>query len=219
LRPEILRERLWPIARESVVIHDKHFARPEALTFPGGVTLARDEIHQDHVGINASALKSQPLQPLRGSAKSRNRYIFTITLGRSGSAYLTELLRSNLPDSEVHHERMWPDGFGLDTPDVSHLMSFNTHGNTAAVKQFWRQKFSVIGAGNTATYVETSHLLAKVGLMENLGTFLQNTEVDIVLLRRDLEKTVISLLARGDFINSGMSWTFYLDWNYPRHFH
>ncbi len=52
--------------------------------------------------------------------------------------------------------------------------------------------------------------------MENIGLFCQNARVDIVLLRRDIAKTVQSFIARGDFINTGLAWAFLLDWNYPR---
>jgi len=47
------------------------------------------------------------------------KLIFTLTAGRTGTMYLAELLRANLPDTEVHHEILEYDSFGVDTPEIS----------------------------------------------------------------------------------------------------
>ena len=125
-------------------------------------------------------------------------------------------MRTNVPHAEVHHERMGADQFGLHSPDMSHMMRFNTDGNAHHIHQFWRRKAALIGSGTKPVYAEISHLLAKAGLMENIGLMCQNARVDIVLLRRDMAKTVESFIARGDFINTGLAWAFLLDWDYPR---
>lgn len=142
--------------------------------------------------------------------------LFTATTGRSGTAYLAELLHANAPEAEVHHEILRYDAWGIDTPDLSDLVQFNAYGNTPKVQAFWRQKLSRIAANPTALYAETSHILAKAGLMENLAPLTARSQVVIVLLRRDMLKTINSFQARGDFLNKGNMWLWYLDPDYPR---
>ncbi len=129
--------------------------------------------------------------------------LFTVTTGRSGTAYLAELLRANLPQAEVHHEILRYDAWGVDTPDLSDLAQFNAFGSTAKVQDFWRQKLGRIAAKPVAFYAETSHILAKAGLIENLAPLAARAQVVIILLRRDLLKTISSFQARGDFLNKG----------------
>ena len=141
--------------------------------------------------------------------------IFTITTGRSGTAFLAELLRVNLPDAEVHHEILRYDAFGVDTPDLSHRVQFNAFGNTEKVKAFWKQNLDRIAAKPVGVYAETSHQLAKAGLLENLATLADGRRVCIVLLRRDIVKVVGSLQSRYDLLNKGNMWLWYLDPDYP----
>lgn len=216
-----LREQVWPYARTSVVIHDSKFKVLGARPYPGRGVIARDELQLSHIGSNAHLLKEAPACPPRSKSSARpislrKQCIFTIAPGRTGTAFVAELLRSNVPRAEVHHERMGADQFGLHSPDISHMMRFNIEGNVHDIHQFWRRKAALIGSGVDPVYAEISHLLAKAGLMENIGLICQTSRVDIVLLRRDITKTVQSFVARGDFINSGLAWAFLLDWNYPR---
>lgn len=216
-----LREQVWPFARTSVVIHDSKFKVLGARPYPGRGIITRDEMHLSHIGSNAHLLKEAPARPPSGQMgvqplSRRERCIFTIAPGRTGTAFVTELLRANVPDAEVHHERMGADQFGLQSPDISHMMRFNIEGNVHDIHQFWRRKAALIGSGAEPVYAEISHLLAKAGLMENIGLICKDTRVDIILLRRDMAKTVESFVARGDFINTGLAWAFLLDWNYPR---
>ncbi len=145
------------------------------------------------------------------------RALFTITTGRSGTAYLAELLRLNVPGAECHHEILSYAGFGVDSPDLSDLTQFNALGNTVKVQRFWAQKFARIAAKECSLYVETSHQLAKAGLLENL-TRLTSEGVDVLIvdLRRDVTKTVCSLIRRYDFLNKGNMWLWYLDPDYPK---
>ncbi len=213
---KFLREKVWPVARSSVLIHDSKFDVLEAKPYPRHTAVGRDELHLSHIGSNAHLLKKTPPRSATGAVDAREQCIFTIAPGRSGTAYTAELLQRNVPDAEVYHERMGPGQFGLHSPDISHMMRFNTEGNVADVHQFWRRKAALIGSGAAPVYAEISHLLAKAGLMENIGLLCRTTRVDVVVLRRDITKTVQSFIARGDFINTGLAWAFLLDWNYPK---
>ncbi|MCP5084149.1 MAG: tetratricopeptide repeat protein [Alphaproteobacteria bacterium] len=218
---KFLREQVWPIARTSVVIHDSKFVVLGAKPYPQSGMVSRDEHHLSHIGSNAHVLKSAPARGMSGKLagkplEARKQCIFTIAPGRTGTAFLAELLRSNVPRAEVHHERMGLGQFGLHSPDISHMMRFNTEGNVHHIHEFWRRKAALIASGGGPVYAEISHLLAKAGLMENVGLICQTARVDIVLLRRDIAQTVQSFIARGDFINTGLAWAFLLDWNYPR---
>ncbi|HET9764809.1 MAG TPA: hypothetical protein VFR50_14905 [Casimicrobiaceae bacterium] len=64
------------------------------------------------------------------------QFVFTLTTGRSGTQYLAELLRQNLPDAECYHEICGWDRFGVDTPDLSHMTLFNSQGNVESVQAF-----------------------------------------------------------------------------------
>ncbi|MEM8685693.1 MAG: tetratricopeptide repeat protein [Pseudomonadota bacterium] len=213
---KFLREKVWPVARASVLIHDSKFDVLGAKPYPRHSALGRDEAQLSHIGSNAHLLKKPPPRCATGTVNTRSQCIFTIAPGRSGTAYTAELLQRNVPHAEVYHERMGPGQFGLHSPDISHMMRFNTEGNAEDIHQFWRRKVALIGAGAAPVYAEISHLLAKAGLMENIGLLCRTTRVDVVLLRRGITKTVQSFIARGDFINTGLAWAFLLDWNYPK---
>ena len=143
-------------------------------------------------------------------------FVFTMTTGRSGTAYLAQLLQQNLPDAESYHEILGWDRFGVDTPDVSHMTLFNSQGNVEKVQAFWRGKLVRIAATPRRFYVETSHLLMKAGLIENIGLPTARGTVHLIALERDIVETVLSFRRRLDFVNKGNWWLWYLDPHYPR---
>ncbi len=145
-----------------------------------------------------------------------SRFVFTITTGRSGSAYLAELLGSNLEDAAVFHERTGWLNFGVVTPDLSDFTVFNSVGNVPKVQAFWKRKLDRDLAGPKRVHAEASHLLAKAGLLENIGLLTgQGATVEVIILQRDVLATLWSFYNRFDFVNNGLSWAFYLDLNYP----
>ncbi len=144
------------------------------------------------------------------------KFIFTMTAGRTGTHYLASLLKVNLPDAEVHHERLGYDQFGVNTPEISHLTLFNSQGNVPPVRAFWRQKLTRIAQTQARYYVETSHILMKAGLIENIEILLPAGEVHLVCLHRDMLKTMLSYHKNYDFTNLIMLWAWYLDPKYPR---
>ena len=147
---------------------------------------------------------------------SDRQFVFTMTTGRSGTASLAEFLGANLPDAQCHHEFFGWDQFGLNTPELSHMTLFNSQGNIEKVQAFWRQKLARIAESPTRFYVETSHVLMKAGLMENLALLTKVGHVHLVNLHRDAIGTIKSFRARADFLNKGNMWLWYLDPDYPR---
>ena len=148
------------------------------------------------------------------------RFLFTLTAGRTGTASLAKLFEVNFPDAECHHEIIGWDRFGLDSPDLSTMTLFNSVGSVSAVRDFWARKFERILASPAALYVETSHVLMKAGLLENLDLLQEAAQAPLDLhfvdLRRDLFDTVMSYRNRFDFTNKSMWWLWYLDPGYPR---
>lgn len=144
------------------------------------------------------------------------QYIYSITTGRSGSAFLTQLLAENTYDSVVYHERAGWQLFGEVTPDLSHTMLYNSAGNVARVQAFWDKKFRLDAQFNQSTYIETSHLLSKAGLCENLPKLAKRaSKIHLIVLKRDIFEIVWSLFNRHDFANTGGTWIFYLDPKVP----
>jgi hypothetical protein len=142
-------------------------------------------------------------------------FVFTMTTGRSGTLYLAQLLLQNLPDAECYHEIVGWDRFGVDTPDVSHMTLFNSQGNVEKVQAFWRSKLTRVAATPRQFYVETSHLLMKAGLIENLAPLTAKGTVHLIALARDTYATIMSFRKRLDFVNKGNWWLWYLDPDYP----
>src|SRR5262249_32033815 len=101
-------------------------------------------------------------------------------------------------------------------PDISHLHAFNARGNTPEVQDFWRRKLARIEASDRPVYAETSHVLMKAGLVENMAELAARHEVHFVILERDIVPTLISYRNRFDFTNYGNLWMWYLDPAYPR---
>lgn len=141
-------------------------------------------------------------------------FIFTITTGRSGTNFLAELLALNLGHAQVHHEQLVYSDWGVNSPDVSHLTTFNQIGNSSHVRAFWQQKFARIKALDVRYFAEMSHVLAKAGLVENLEQLEGAGTVHLIYLKRDIASTVISFINRYDFLNKGNMWLWYLDTGY-----
>lgn len=144
-----------------------------------------------------------------------NALVFTFTPGRTGTAYLAELLRHNLANANVYHERIGYRDMGVHSPDASHLMRFNSEGNTDYVQGFWRRKAELIHAEPARYYAESSHFNGRAGLIENIELFSSTTPVRLVSLFRDRLDLVWSLYNRFDFFNLGFTWLFALDPGYP----
>ncbi len=136
--------------------------------------------------------------------------VFTVTSGRTGTAYLAECFRYNAPaDWQVEHEGPFFGGFGTFRPDISHLhaYNFNTHSDT--IRNFWKRKLTHL----PKNYVETSHINCKAGLIENLD--LLDDRVVVIHLRRNIRDVFFSMAARGSMINKSDMWMWHLDPEYP----
>lgn len=154
---------------------------------------------------------------LNAQSVGMKKHIFTLSAGRTGTAFLADLLHANAPAAEVHHEILGFESFGRDTPDISHLHAYNCHGMNEHVRNFWHAKCARITASSAPVYVETSHILMKAGLVEACAEgLLGDAEIHFVALSRGLLPQLISYHQRHDFVNVGNQWLWYLDPNYPR---
>lgn len=139
------------------------------------------------------------------------KYFFTITAGRTGSAWLAEFLGKNLAIKSIH-EPLNIEDFGVRMPDIKLMRTFNMLGNTADVRAFYKNKFDEIAA--FPAYAETNHTLAKCGLVENLAEHAIASQSCLIVLRRNFVKQCVSYINRGDFRNITMDWQWYLNKGY-----
>lgn len=138
-------------------------------------------------------------------------YVYTLTAGRTGTAWLAKLFAANF-ECISRHEFMNFGEFGILSQDVGLMGAFNHWGNGQRIQHFWRRKFSLIPA--CPLYVETNHALAKCGLIENLSMLPDDAAVTIITLRRDWLAQASSYIARHDFANYSTVWLWYLDARY-----
>lgn len=139
------------------------------------------------------------------------KYVFTITAGRTGTAWLTQLFDLNFNCTAVHEYLQFGD-IGLRSPDIGVMQAFNHWGNNDRVRAFWRKKLSMLP--KIDMYVETNHALAKGGLIENLDCLPNDIDVYFITMRRDWTKQALSYLNRYDFSNYTTVWQWYLDHRY-----
>ena len=142
------------------------------------------------------------------------KLVFTMTAGRTGTAYLAELFRRNDPDALVAHEFLDWRAFGTRTPEVSHLTRFNNVGFDDYVQAFWATKLGEILETGADCYVETSHVLMKAGLVEALTRLEGDHEIHLIAQQRDRVATMLSYRQRNDFMNIGNRYLWYLDPKY-----
>ena len=217
---QFLFHHLWPIVRGSVMQHDSIYGWHKARPFPEGATLKGEQtVGQNVDGSHVPSpgrlwvqVANKPLTPV----PMRKRFIFTLSPGRSGSVFLTELLKANIKEAEIHHELVGFNFFGTFAGTAEVFTSFNSRGNVAVVRDFWRKKFASMRQGSAPTYAEISHPLAKCGLFENIHLLGDKPEIHIICLHRDLEKVAWSIANRFDFSKREFTWLFTLDPAYPR---
>lgn len=138
--------------------------------------------------------------------------IFTLTAGRTGTAWLASFLGLNQVGTVIH-EPLGIGDFGTRMPEIRILREFNAFGNTATVQAFWRRKLQEIAPLDF--YAETNHTLGKCGLIENLCLSGLRRESTVIVLRRDLARQCASYVQRGDFRNITIAWQWYLHPSYP----
>ncbi|TCL08824.1 sulfotransferase family protein [Shimia isoporae] len=135
--------------------------------------------------------------------------IFTLSAGRTGTAWLARLLDDNL-DLKSIHEPLLPSDFGTEMPDIRTMREFNSYGITRNVRDFWSKKLGSISGG----YAESNHTLGKCGLIETLALHPLAERTKVVVLRRDIVDQCSSYIARGDFNNVTLEWQWYLSPQY-----
>ncbi len=139
------------------------------------------------------------------------KYVFTMTAGRTGTAWMADLFDVNFNCTSVHEYLNFGD-IGLRSQDIGIMQAFNEWGNNERVKTFWRRKFQLLPQCNM--YVEANHALAKCGLIENLEMLPDTSDVTFVAIRRNWFSQAMSYLNRHDFHNMTVPWQWYLDMRY-----
>ncbi|MDC3109106.1 hypothetical protein OA517_01975 [Alphaproteobacteria bacterium] len=140
------------------------------------------------------------------------KYYFTITAGRTGTAWLASFLSKNLKIISVH-EHLEINDLGEKMPDIRTMRNFNNFGNNDFVKSFWNRKFANIP---NEDYAETNHTLCKCGLVENIVLNNSTDNTTIILLKRNLIKQCASYVTRNDFDNILSAWSWYLHPSYKK---
>jgi hypothetical protein len=117
------------------------------------------------------------------AAVRRKNLVFTVTAGRTGTAYLQQLLGA-LPDTTSVHE---PE------PAFVAVMRTIQHAPERARSFLLEYKLPAIAAVQTPHYIEVSHLFCK-GFLE--PTLALGVTPRLVVLRRQPRRIALSLLAR-----------------------
>ena len=123
--------------------------------------------------------------------------IFTVTAGRTGTAYLHNLFKL-FPGVDSVHE---------DEPSYVHVMRRVQTQPAEAVSFLTRFKFPVIAASKANIYAETSHLFCKGFLEPMIGL---DIYPDLLLLRRNPRSIARSLLERNTIPGRTSTGTDYL---------
>jgi hypothetical protein len=139
------------------------------------------------------------------------KYFFTITAGRTGTAWLRSFFANNLNVPAVH-EPLGIDDFGIRMPDIKLMRTFNMRGNDLDVKKFYKRKFDEIAL--LPAYAETNHTLGKSGLVENILHHEIAPRSCLIILRRNFIQQCVSYINRRDFSNITTVWQWYLDHEY-----
>jgi hypothetical protein len=142
-----------------------------------------------------------------------SKFIFTITAGRTGTAWIADFLAENLGIKSIH-EPLAIDDFGNQMPDIRTMRTFNERGLNRFVRDFWGRKFG--GIQDLQTYAESNHTLAKCGLVEYAAEARPNDEFVFLCIRRDHVDQCLSYVNRGDFRNITVDWQWYLSFRYKR---
>ncbi len=194
-----LREAVWPTVRHGVCIHDSLFRVLDAEDFPADANMSAGR----HVGQDMAAWRSPAIGPAADETggqemvRRRKQLIFALATSDSEAGALAALLRANLPDAEVHLRRDAPGDLGLRRPEASLVELFNGGAAGQAVRDFWRRKLAIELYGRTDVYAETCHRLAAAGLIENLDLLDEDLRIDLVALRRPLDRILCDLWACG----------------------
>lgn len=129
----------------------------------------------------------------------KNRIIFTVTSGRSGTSYLAYLL-GLLKNINCFHE---------SEPNFVKVMRQSQGDSTFAKKFLIEEKIpKILKVKNKSIYVETSHLFCK-GFLENWLAIENNIVPDIILLDRDIREVSLSLLKLNTIpgkTSEGLKW-------------
>lgn len=136
-------------------------------------------------------------------------YYFTVTAGRTATAWLSKLLSLNL-NIPSRHEPLGVDDFGTQMPDIRTMRSFNTYGMDRTVRNFWKRKFQDLNG----PIAETNHTLGKCGLVEYIADDPISDRAALIVLRRNLVDQCVSYIMRGDFANVTLEWQWYLSPSY-----
>lgn len=141
-------------------------------------------------------------------------YYYTITAGRTGTAWLSHFIFENL-NIESIHEPIGIYDFGNEMPDIKIMRAFNNFGNCEIVKKFWRNKLLALSLKKN--FAETNHTLSKCGLIENIHNTKLASKTLFLILRRNKINQCISYINRGDFhTNITIPWQWYLLPNYNK---
>ncbi len=129
---------------------------------------------------------------------AHKRLIFTVTTGRSGTAYLAQLLRT-VPHVAAFHE---PE------PRFSHVLR-EVQRDPLMARRFWlEEKLPAIARVRAPIYAETSHLFCK-GFAEPLLEL--GLVPDLILLSRPHREVALSLYQLGTIPGrGGKAMTYYL---------
>ena len=144
--------------------------------------------------------------------KASPETIFTLSAGRTGTAWLSDFLAVNF-NCDALHEPLGIEDFGNRMPDIKIMRSFNETGNNAIVKNFWKRKLSMLTSN---MHIETNHTLGKCGLIENISHTQLAEKSKIIILKRDIVRQCASYVMRHDFVHITTAWQWYLHPSYQK---
>ncbi|SFK75004.1 hypothetical protein [Shimia haliotis] len=176
--------------------------------FPSAAEMVRDECAETIARFAYPSPAKAPTGPATSQVRNKP-LIFALSAGRTGTAWLAELLDQNLNIPAIH-EPLHPSDFGTKMPDIRIMREFNSYGLTRHVRGFWKNKLAELPDG----YAETNHTLGKCGLIESLAESDLADRATVVILRRNLVDQCASYILRDDFGHATQEWQWYLSPRY-----
>lgn len=177
--------------------------------YPGAIETIETEC-EDLLRHGAYPAPRVPPNPISTPATSLTfDRLFTVTAGRTATAWLSRLLETNFGIPFIH-EPLGISDFGRRMPDIGFMRGFNVHGMDRSVRRFWADKLAAL----PTPYIETNHTLAKCGLVEAIAGHGLARRRAFIVLRRDPADQCVSYILRGDFQNITIEWQWYLSPTY-----